>query len=163
MSPTFAIATAGLAISAGLAALKIWETFIARSRFHVMADWYDASDYELELQFTVANIGYRPDSVRSIAFVNEGAEALRNAQIAESLPMLLKPGAVSPLFKVGVRTDIANDPGTSLFVGKGRIRLVDARGRIHDFPVRNPYDGEGIYGEEDDLPPPHQEFLPTQP
>jgi hypothetical protein len=89
---TLLIAALGLVISVTLAGVKIWETFLSRSRFDVVCDWFDASETELELQFTVANTGHRPDSLRAIAVVGEDGESYRSVQITQMLPVLLQPG-----------------------------------------------------------------------
>ena len=108
----------------------------------------------------ILNVGFRPDSIRLISLINEAGESYRNHELSQGLPVLLQPGAVSSRFAVPVRTDIANDPGTSLFVGKGRLRLHDARGDPHDFPVPGAYEGKGIYSPDEELPPPDPEMFP---
>jgi hypothetical protein len=151
---TLVIAALGLVISVTLAGVKIWETFLSPSRFDVVCDWFDASEIELELQFTVANTGHRPNSIRAIAVVSEDGESYRSAQITQMLPVLLQPGEVSPRFVIVVRTDVAYYPGTSLFVGKGSLVITDSRGQNHAFPVENPYNGPGVYAFDAEAPPP---------
>jgi hypothetical protein len=54
------LAALSFALSLGLAGVKVWETVLSRSRFAVDFQWFDdASDYELRLTFTIANVGHR--------------------------------------------------------------------------------------------------------
>jgi hypothetical protein len=153
---TLLIAGIGLAISVTLASVRIWETFLSRSKFDLACDWLDASETDLELQFTIANVGYRPDSIRAIEAVSEDGQSYRSAQITQRLPVRLRPGEVSPRFVMVVRTDVAHDPSTSLFVGKGRLVITDSLGRTHQLAVPGAYDGPGIYALEPEPPPPDE-------
>jgi hypothetical protein len=147
------LATLGFVISATLAGIKIWETFVARSRFLVNFRWYDdeASDVELSMTFTIANIGYQPDSIRELQVEAEDGE-LSLPPCNQFLPLLLQPGEISPRFTELVRTDTDWDPHNSLFGGRANLRVLNAVGRSTSFPIPGPYDA-GIFGPDHPPPP----------
>ena len=161
MSGTLIVAILGFAISLGLAAIKVWETFLAKPRLDVSFVWFDALSYLLELHITVGNLGYRPDSVRSITLVAENGMRYYDRDVAALLPVLLQPGEVAQ-FAVKVRTDDASYPATSLFVGKGKVRITDARGRVKELDVPGTYDvpRDEILAASELLPPPDPAEFP---
>lgn len=129
------LAIAGFLISLALAGLKVWESFLSRGRFDCRFAWYDASDNELELRFTVANVGYRQESVAGLFVGTPRTRAYRSEALDDLLPMMLQSAQVSATFSLPVRTDEAYDPDTSLFVGEADLSVVDSRGRVRSFHV----------------------------
>jgi hypothetical protein len=147
------LAILSLGISATLAAIKVWETFLSRSRFFADFQWFDdVSDTELRLSFTVANIGHRPDSIRLVHVRAEDGEVAFPPEVETQFPILLQPAEISARFDILVRTDVAWDPATSMFVGTADLVVVNSVGREDRFPIPNPYD-VGMLGADEPPPP----------
>lgn len=153
MSAALILAILSFGISATLAAIKIWEAFLAKSRFSVDFQWFDdISAIELRLSITVANIGHRPDSIRAIHVCAEDGEIAFPPGFDAYLPVLLQPAEISPRFNMEVRTDVAWDPHTSMFAGTATLVTVNSVGRTESFPIPNPVD-IGVLGAEEPPPP----------
>ncbi len=152
-SAALVLAILSLGASATLAAIKIWETFLSRSRFFVDFQWFDdISDIELRLAFTVANVGHRPDSIRVIQVRAEDGEIAFPPGFDAHFPVLLQPAEISGRFNVTVRTDVAWDPHASMFAGTANLVVVNSVGRNEVFPIPNPYH-VGILGSDEPPPP----------
>jgi hypothetical protein len=144
------LAVLSFGLSATLAVIKVWETFVARSKFSPNFEWFDdESDTELRLGFTIANIGRKPDSIRSFVVRIEDGE-ISVPPCSARLPILLQPGEISPRFDEAVGTDLEWEPHISMFHGKAELLVFNSVGRVETFPIPNPYD-IGILGS--DLPP----------
>ncbi|MGH7869562.1 MAG: hypothetical protein ACREP9_18510, partial [Candidatus Dormibacteraceae bacterium] len=149
---TLAIALAGLAISATLAGLRIWESFFSRPRVEMDGVWLDVSDTELEFLFTLSNTGSRSTTIRSISIISEMGYVYQAKEISQRLPARLGPGESSGQFSLHARSDVAHDPGTSIWIGTSRLVAVDGRGQAHEFKVPNFYDGSRIHEWIEDPP-----------
>ncbi len=146
------IAILGFGISATLAGVKVWETFLSQSDFHVVFDWVDLTEIELQLRFTVSNNGHRPDSVRVIDLMDtQTGEPYRSQLILDKLLVLLQPAEISPVFELPIRTDVAREPDEAIFAGRAQLIVVNSTGRSQEFAIPNPYDHQpGVYGLVED-------------
>lgn len=164
-SAALVLAILSLGLSATLVVIKVWETFLSKSRFFVDFRWFDdVSDIELRLAFTVANVGHRPDSIRIIQVRAEDGEVAFPPGLDVYLPVLLQPAEISPQFNITVRTDIAWEPHNSMFIGNANLVIVNSVGRTEVFSIPNPYD-IGILGSDeppqpDEPPEPVEETRP---
>lgn len=150
MSPVaLIIAILGFCTSATLAGIKVWEAFIAKSRFQATFHWYDdeQSDTELTVVFTIANTGYRADSIREFLFEAEDGE-LSLPPSNRALPLLLQPGELSQRFEERIVVNSDWDPHSSLWAGTASLIVVNSVGKRQAFPVPNAYDA-GILGPAD--------------
>lgn len=57
----FGVAGFGLALALG--GLKFWETFFRKSKFELYCEWSHLEDGVYEIEMTVANVGWRKDSL----------------------------------------------------------------------------------------------------
>lgn len=151
---TITLAVLAFLVSATLAAVKLWETFWARARFVFDCLWLDeGSDHHLTLQFTIANVGHRPDGIRAITVRTPHSQDTIPNSVAGHLPILLHPRQISPVFRIDVRTDVAYDPDTYIFIGEAALAATNSAGGIALFPIPNPY-SDDVHVYELETPPP---------
>ncbi len=140
-SATFVMAAIALGISGILAAVKIWETFLSRSRFYVNCDWYEAKGTAPPLlHFTVANVGWRKDSIREIRLATadslDDMGYLVRSDIMDKLPAALDVGEISEPFELHPPSVGGNEFQTALREGRvTKLIVVNSREQISTFPI----------------------------
>lgn len=145
---TFVIAAVALGTSLTLAAIRVWEAFLRRSKWKVRFDWIQSATDPATLRFTVANVGTRKYGIREIRFgTDETPETqgwTRRHAIMDKLPLLLDEGEISPAFDLETGPTWTSAFDTHLAEGRvTRCMVVDARDRIsvHPVPARASDDG----------------------
>ena len=133
VSVTTWIAVSGLCISAGLAFLRIWETFFLRSRLDCEIDWIEPADDQIHLRIAIANLGRKPDCVRSLALTLDETEYQRE-DIREQLPVSLDPREIAAFrwkHQKGKETQFWHP----MMDGEGTLLLRDVAHKEHLFPI----------------------------
>ncbi|MBA3430327.1 MAG: hypothetical protein H0U16_02445 [Actinobacteria bacterium] len=139
---TLVVAVLALITSTTLAAIRIWETFLRRSKWDVHVDWIEHAGPPI-LTFTIANIGSRKYGVREIRFgasdtpAKEGWTPVK--AVRARLPLLLEEGEISEAFYIA--TNLASTDEFDVKLREGRISwcaIVDSRRRETLYQVRPP-------------------------
>jgi hypothetical protein len=137
----------GFLVALALAVIKAWETFFQEARFDAFFDWAD-SPKGPSLEVSIANIGWKKDSVRAAnirrPFVETDPEEDRKwleMQIEgprwKDLPAVLDVNDMTPRMEIPIYWLNGVAPGFADAVMSGTARLVvyNARGDEASFPI----------------------------
>lgn len=142
----------GFVLSVALGAAELWEKFFRRSKFEPFFEWGYTNRRIHVLEFSIANVGWKKDSIRTFTFRyphprQGGPENLKwlewevGSHTWPEIPMVLDVNEVTPRFELDLaQLEKGVGPGLPehLLAGDAELIVTNARGKERVFPIPTP-------------------------